>query len=75
MQSRPCDDVQLENELRGRFQRPLHGLKNHTEPKVIIIRFIPVGACDPTTKLFAEVASTANPGKEQLVKMETHCNS
>ena len=63
MQSSPCYDAQLEDKLWGRFQRPLHGLENHTHVEIIVIPFN-VGAQDPITKLFAEVTSTANPEKE-----------
>ena len=63
MQSSPCYDAQLEDKLWGRFQRPLHGLENHTHVEIIVIPFN-VGAQDPITKFFAEVTSTANPEKE-----------
>ena len=63
MQSSPCYDAQLEDELWGCFQRALHGLENHTHIEIIVIPFI-VGAQNPITKLFAEVTSTANPEKE-----------
>ena len=78
MQSSPCYDAQLEDKLWGRFQRPLHGLENHTHVEIIVIPFN-VGAQDPITKLFAEVTSTANPRKEHFVIQETYgrclCNT